>query len=1037
MIRYFASHPTAANSLMTLIILVGLIIIPTINKETFPEIKLSAIQVTAAYPGASPSEVEKAICNRLEDATDGISFLKEQECVAKDSIGQMTLTMQQSGDLQKFVADVKSAVEAISDFPSNTERPVVTELGATFPVVGIAISAKLTPPELKDLAEYYRKQLLALPQVPIATISGFSTHHLSVLVKAETLRQYKLSVEDIAILIRSQAMDVPVGSMEASDQIYKLRFSNERNTVQSLADLIILDSEEGGQIRLGDIAEIKDEFADKGLSNELNGNPAALIQITKNASDDTLTIFGAVKKFVDQENARLPASTRLTITQDYASVVRDRLDLVSGNGVQGLFLASFVLLLFFYWRYTLWVVSGVLVSFVGGMAILSFFGVTINMISMVALLMAIGILMDDAVVISESIESEYKKNPSPLKATIAGVNKVKGGVISSFATSAALFGGLLFLKGDLGQIMSVIPIVLLSVLSVSLLEAFLILPHHLKHSLEKHHNSERSAWRLKFDKIFSQLTEAVGRVADYAIKFRYATLGGVLAIFAISIGMLTSGVVKFAAFPSIEGNVLQARILMTQGTTLSRTEQVVDTLLSGLDTVKSKLPKENDGELIRQIQVSYGTNADAGEQGEHLATISVDLLDADKRHTSLNELRRLWKDATPTIADAISVQFKDAVLGPAGKAISIRLQGQDLNILSQASWELQHWLHGYEAVSNVMDDLRPGKREFEIALTPGALASGVNAQRVSSQLRAAFQGIKVGDVYKSREAYEIYVSLDSTPENALENFSQMVIFSDKGIDIPLSAIATITEKQSFSKISRINHQRTVTINAAVDTELGNTAQILQDTKARFLANLLKKYPGITTSFEGEAKSSSESNASVLFGFLLGITAVYFLLGLQFKNYIEPIIVMMNIPLALIGVILGHKFMGLDITMPSMIGFVSLAGIVVNDSILLVEFVKYHSRNGMPLHTAAGQAVRERFRAIFITSITTVAGMLPLLSETSLQAKVLIPLIVSLVFGMLSATLLLLVVLPATFTILEDIGFTELSVDEEGSTSNGT
>jgi len=1032
MIHYFASHQTAANILMFVILLLGLLVLPTLNKETFPEIDTNKVKISVAYPGASPGEVEEGICNRLEDATDGISFLEEQRCEARDNIGILTLDMQEAGNIQQFLDDVNAAVDSITDFPDNAEEPVVEELGRTKPVVSIAINAELAQPELKALAEYYRDRLLALPEIPIVTVSGFSTHQLSVLIKPESLRQYQLSIADIANRIKSQSMDMPSGSLDTDERSYQIRFLNERRTVSELADLIILDNVNGAQLRLGEMARIVDDFTDEEIRTDLNGKPAAILEISKNLSDDTLTVFNAVKQFVDAENARLPETTRLVITQDTASIVQDRLNLLLKNGWQGLFLATLALLLFFTWRYTFWVALGLPISFIGGLVMMSIFGVSINMISMVALLMAIGILMDDAIVISESIETEYRNGKSPLQASVDGLHKVGRGVFSSFATSAILFGSLLFLQGDMGQIMGVLPVVLLSVLIISLIEAFLILPHHLKHSLERHHDQKQADWRKRFEIGFDRLRDRVGAMGDMAIRYRYAVLGGAMALFVISFSLIPAGFIKFKSFPDLEGNILDARIIMPQGTPFSRTEEVVSTLLASLQKSLAQLPPEDDADLVRNIKVSYSSNADAGEQGVHLASISLDLLDAEVRKNSLNDLRRLWLESTPTIADAISIQYKEPAFGPAGQAISIRLQGQDLKQLSRASWELQNWLKGYPGVSNVMDDLRPGKPQFSVNLYPGALTSGLDAQQLSLQLRAAYQGTKVGDVYQGREAYEINVKLDSEPQNALSDFENLTVFSKQGEAIPLAAIAQISEVREFSRIVRINHQRTTTISGDIDSGITNTNVVINDTKKRFLPQLQNDYPGLGFSLEGEVKSSSETNTSVLSGFIAGIAGVFLLLSLTFRNYREPLVVLINIPLALIGVIWGHLLMGLDLSLPSMVGFVSLAGIVVNDSILLVEYVKIRSREGMVLHEAAGQAIRDRFRAIFLTSITTIAGMFPLLLETSLQAQVLVPLVASVVFGMIASTFLTLLVLPASYTIMEDLGFVEVAENGNGN-----
>ena len=791
---------------------------------------------------------------------------------------------------------------------------------------------------------------------------------------------------------------------------------------------MILGNEKGGEIRLGDIARIEDKFDRPEERIEINGRPAALLKVSKNTIDDSLTVLDAVTGFVEKENVRLPQGTQLTLTQDHASIVKQRLKLLITNGWQGLILATLTLLLFFNWRYTIWVALGLPISFLGGLAILSGLGHSINMISMVALLMSIGILMDDAIVLSESIDHEYKKGKSPLQSAIDGTSRVISGVFASFLTSVLLFGSLLFMKGDLGQVLGVLPVVLISVLTISLLEAFLVLPHHLKHSLEHFHHRELPKWRQSFEAGFERLRERVGRAAEFAIRYRYATVGIAFALLVLSIGLIATGALKFKAFPDLEGDSLEARIILPQGTPLATTESVVHQLLTGLDQTNQSLGERESEPLIKNVQVAYSQNKDSAEQGAHLATISIDLLGAEKRISTLAEFIPLWRENSGDIPDAISVQYKEPVVGPAGRAIEIRLSGHDLSRLSKASWDLQNWLRGYNGVYNLLDDLRPGKPQFSVQLRPGAISTGVNSQTVAAQLRAAYQGIKVSDIYKGREAYEINVKMDSPLSQAMSDFENMQIFTQSGQGIPLSSIAIIKEERDYARIGHVNHHRVVNIFGDIDAAVANTSEVLNDTKKQFLPVLKERYPEINISLKGEVESGGETNRSILTGFGLGLLGVFLLLSLQFKNYREPLIVMINIPLALIGAIWGHMIMGLDFTMPSMIGFVSLAGVVVNDSILLVVFVKHHASAGMHLHDAAAQAVRDRFRAIFLTSATTVAGMTPLLFETSMQAQVLVPIVTSLVFGMLASTLLIIFVLPSLYAIMEDIGFVEIQAE---------
>lgn len=1032
MIRYFASHPTIGNILMMAIIALGFNSLRSLNKESFPLLKPSKVQITVAYPGASPSDVEDGICNPLEDATDGISFLKEQECDARDNMAIFTLEMQEEGNIREFTDDIKTEVDAIQNFPDNIEDPVIKQLGRINPVANIAITSEnLTKSELKALAEYYRDRLIAMPEIPIVKMSGFSTHQLQVLIHPDTQKKYNLSIQDIANLINAQALELPAGILEATDTSYQIKFDNVRKTIDELANLIILNTPAGGEIRLGDIATIVDKFENPEDRIELNGQMAAVLKISKNIRDDTLTVADALTSFVDRENKILPTGTQLTIVNNASTSVRDRLQLLLKNGWQGLILATLMLLLFFSRRYTFWIALGLPISFLGGLAMMVVFGVSINMISMVALLMAIGILMDDAIVLSENIDHEYRKGKSPLDATVDGTKKVFRGVLSSYLTSAMLFGSLLMMKGDMGQILGILPVVLLSVLTISLIEAFLILPHHLKKSLEHAHHKEPPKWRQAFEAKFSLLRHAAANAAQMAMHFRYATVGIALALFVLSIGMMISGIVKFKAFPDLEGNILEARILLPQGTPLSKTEELVDILLAALTKTNKTLSQDETEELVKNIQISYGVHGDVPENGPHLATLAIDLLNTEKRNTRMNDLIKLWKDNTGPLPDVLNIQYKEPRLGPAGRAIHIRLSGHNMNDLSRASWEIQNRLRGYDGVHNLLDDLRAGKPQYSLKLKPGALAAGVTSRTIATQLRAAYLHVKISEVYKGRESFEIIAKLDSLPSQALQDFDNFTIFSTTGQAIPLSSVATITEKREFSRIGHINHQRTINIYGNVDADIANTSEIMESVKI-YSATLEKKYPDISFNYKGEVENGNETSSSILSGFGLGIFGVFLLLSLQFKNYREPLIVMINIPLALIGAIWGHFIMGLDFTLPSMIGFVSLAGIVVNDSILLVEFVKYRVEEGMAFHDAARQAVYDRFRAIFLTSVTTIAGMAPLLFETSTQALVLVPLVTSIVFGMVTSTVLILMVLPALYSIMEDIGFIKLAPNTQES-----
>jgi multidrug efflux pump subunit AcrB len=1002
--------------------------LPQIKRETFPVIDTYSVDIRVPYPGATPVDVEQGICLILEDALDGISFVDEKICQARQNVGLMTVKMLQKGDFSQFLDDIKSAVDGISDFPLDTEIATVTETGRTQNVISVALTADLPRGELKDLAEFLKKRLLLNPQIPLVDIQGFSKRQLRVEVTNANLRSYSLSLQQLGDLIARQNLDLPLGSIETNFREIQLRFNDERRNRADLADLVIFSGEAGNDVHLGDIATISDTFELAEEKVSYNGQSTALLKINKNTIDDSLRVLQAVEAVVAVEQAKLPTGVNLSLTQDATSIVKDRIKMLVTNAWQGLLLVFAVMWLFFTIRYAFWVVMGLPISFLASAFVLGQMGITINMISMVALLLALGILMDDAIVIAESIGNQMKKGVEPLQAAIEGTKAVARGVASSFVTTLCIFIGLVFIEGDLGQILKVIPIVLISVITVSLIEAFLILPHHLYHSLSHGVKKEQSTFRLLFDQKFANLRHQVFLLVEKLVAFRYAFIGAVVALFFVSISMLGSGILKFAAFPNIEGDMLQARILMPSGTPLHQTEAVVERLLTALRTSEQEFRPDEKQPLIKAITVSHHENADAFEAGPHLATITVDLLTAQVRHTKMQSLINSWRENAGTIAQAQTISFKEPAVGPSGRAIEIRLFGEDYQQLSQASFELQHWLSGYPGVNNLLDDLRPGKPEYEISLKSGANSLGIDGQTIANQLRAAFQGIKVLETSVEQETFDVTVILAHESRDEFIDFDNFAIVNPvtKAV-IPLSSIADIKSVRGYSRTSRVNNRRAVTVYGDINPDVNNTKQVMTDLISRWVPQFKAQYPTLDYSIEGETKNSGTTESSMMRALVLGLFGVFILLSFQFKSYVEPLVVLVAIPLALIGVIWGHLLMGLQFTMPSMLGFVSLAGIVVNDSILLVEFVKKRVTNGMSVHDAAAKASHDRFRAVLLTSITTIAGMTPLLFETSLQAQILIPLATSIVFGIATSTLLVLFVIPCLYAILEDFGYAKAMI----------
>lgn len=1028
MIAFFAKHPTAANLLMLIILVAGLTSLPNLKRETFPEIKTNKIKVSVIYPGATTEEIEQALCIPMEEAVDGLSGVEKISCESRESIANLTVEALEGGNISQVLTDVKTEIDAIDNFPELAEKPIVRELGRDQHLISLALTADIPDFELKEYAEVIKQKLKREPGISIVDIKGFSDHQLKIELSQFKLRQYGLSPGDVARLIKRQNIKLPAGDITSEGKTILIRFDQQQVNVKSLGNLVIKSTSTGSQLKLKEIAKITEGFELDEEKIMFDGKRGAVLDIKKAKSQDAINLVEVVKAFTLKEQLLAPEGISLVLNQDTAQVVKDRLAMLLNNGWQGFVLVLFVMWLFFSMRYSFWVSMGLPVSFLGAFALMTLMGVSINMISMVALLMAIGILMDDAIVIAESIAAHVEKGADINEGAIKGVQLVAGGVFSSFLTTFVVFAGLTFISGDIGQVLKDIPLVLIATIFVSVIEAFFILPNHLIHSLHKSKNKPKNefAFKQKFNQKFEYFRSTVLlRWCETCINNRYRFIGLVFAVFFISVALMAGGLLKFKAFPDLEGDLVEVKLLLPPSTPLAETERVVEQYITQLNKVNHELtPMQPEQQaLVQHTTVEFNRNADAFEQGAHLATIRVDLLTAESRNTKLADFVAQWREGVDEVPGILSVSFKEPNLGPAGRAIDIQLHSSNINSLMSASVMVKEAVNRFGGVSNTMDDLRSGKEEWVVKLHPGALSLGVDGTSIATQLRSAFFGEKAEEVQRGSENIEIYVQLQKSDKSSLKHLKNYPITLSDGSQKPLSSLAEFSLQRGLTRINRVNGERTVTITADVDSSVANTTEIINQVKMTAMKEIEQLYPDITVSYEGEIKNGAETGKSMAQKFLFGLIGVFIILSFQFRSYFEPIMVMLAIPLALIGVLWGHFILGYDMTMPSMIGFISLAGIVVNDSILLVAYIKKHQVEGMPTHQAAVLASKERFRAIFITSATTIAGTVPLLFETSLQAQVVQPLVVSIIFGMSVSTLLILLVLPSIYVLLEDFGLT--------------
>lgn len=1025
MIRFFLRHPTAANLLMGIFLILGLMALPGLRRETFPEFAPEEVSITVVYPGATARDIEEAVNGKIEDALNPVRGIREIRSEARDGLATVTVEMLPGCDPATFLNDIRTEVEAIDDLPTETEKPVIRAVGQTTHVVSIAVTGPMDASVLKVFAESLKRELKALPDVSQVDLKGFSDHQFQVLASLPLLRQHGLTVAGLTRAVSAQNVDLPAGSLKSDRQEVTLRFSDERRTVDELQDLVISESPAGGRILLKDVARVRDTFEMDEDKILFDGKRAALLDVSKTDTEDMLHVAGAVRNFVERKRKVVPPGVTLDLTNDMTPIVNDRLQMLIKNGIQGFLLVFLALLLFFNLRFSLWVSLGLPVSFLGGLFLFPVLGQTLNMISMVALLMGIGLLMDDAIVISENIASHLARGKTPLQAALDGVTEIKAGVLSSFATTAIVFIPLLSVQGQMGRVLKTIPIVLLVILSVSLLEAFFILPRHLAHSLEGRGSRPVPALRKRVESGMDFLRDRIlGRAVDFTVRWRYLTLGLTLLLFFASLSLVAGGIVKAQAFPDMDGDVLEARLLLPQGTPLAETEQAVNHILSALNKVNAEFkplqPKRID--LVRHTSVEFGIHRGLGERGPQAATVRADLLPAEKRNATIAAISQSWREKTAGLPDVLSLSIAEPVLGPQGKAIDIRLRGDDLDELGRASVELRAWMKGFPAVTDLDDDMKPGRPELRIRPRPGTRALGLSASDLAAQMRNAFYGRDADSFQAGAESYEVNVRLAQPDRRTAADLRNFPVALPGGEQVPLGSLADITPDRFWSRIHRTDGIRTVSVTGDVDTRYGNTAEILARLKKDFLPGFQNRHPGITVALEGESSEMAETRSSMKRALLLGILGIFILLSFQFRSYIEPLVVLLAIPFAFMGVILGNFLMGYALSMPGIMGFVSLTGVVVNNSILLVEFTRLGLARGLSLTDAAKAASRERFRAMLLTSLTTIAGMTPLLFERNLQAQVLIPLAISVVFGLLASTVLVLAVLPALYSILGDLGW---------------
>jgi HAE1 family hydrophobic/amphiphilic exporter-1 len=1016
MIGFFVRHPVAANLLMVLITGLGIAVVTGIERETFPAFAADSVRITVPYPGASARDVDEEICAPIENALSGVNGLDELSCLSVEGRAVATTDLEENGELIQFFNDVSSAVSGVSDFPDASETASVEISNRTDLVALVAISGIAGKDGLVAYADDLSDRLLALEGVASANVSGITDRELKVSFDQQALRRFGLSSIDLVNVIEARSFQQPLGSAALDDGDLVLRYSGATRTIADLEDLIVIENPDGAIVRLSDLADVALVDSDENTQSFINDAQTAIISIAKSSDEDSIRVFERVDAAMQIERASYPAPFDITVINNLSELVEERIALIVENIAVGLVLVFGTMWLFFSLREALWISAALPVSFLGGLFVMSLLGITINMITLIALLMAVGLIMDDSIVIAENIDKWRRKAP-PLEAAAKGTMEVLPGVAASFLTTACVFGPLMFLSGELGQILKFIPMVLLITLAISLVEGFLILPHHLSHSggdqaiSAKPRIAERGLEWLK--------ERVVLPVASAMVELRYLTVGSVIAILILSIGLVASGSIKVIGFPATEGDTLVTRVALNSGISRARTVETVDQLVAGLRSVDAEMTPRTEGgaPLVERVLVQYAVNANVNDNGSHTATITVDLLESALRNVSADDVLLAWRAAAGSLADVVQISFAQSEQGPGGLDVDVELLGRDLSALEGAAERLAAELLAQDDVTEAYHDFYGGRQEAQVELNAFGYSAGLTPQSLSGQLRTAFQGSETDSFRQGASERAVRVQLADTV-SSLTELERFPIILANGSQTSLATVADMTITTSYPTITRKNGRAVARVQGQIDRNATTSSAIASLVLDEIAPALAVDFPSVEIKIGGATEEQQKSQASMVSALGLGLIGVYMVLAFQFRSYSLPVIVMVSIPFALIGTILGHWALGMDLSMPSLIGFASLAGIVVNNAILFLTFFQSHLK-GDDYVSASLNAVRDRFRPILLSSATTFVGLLPIIFDSSPQVQTLVPLVVSVAFGLLASMILVVLVFPSILSIYFD------------------
>ncbi|MCP4674999.1 MAG: efflux RND transporter permease subunit [Deltaproteobacteria bacterium] len=1014
-IAWMAKNSVSANLLMAAIVIGGLAMaFFQLRQEVFPQVEPDYINITVPYPGASPEEVEQGILLVLEESVRSLDGIKQVDSTGSEGAGSVSLELEIDADKNKVLADVKNAVDRIVTFPQEAERPIVMAPRYRSQAISVVIYGDQEEKVLREIAEQARDEMLDRSDISYVAFSGARPLEISIEVPRDKLRSLGLTLPQIASKIRRTALEIPAGGIKTRGGEVLLRTAERRDLGEEFRDIPILTTRDGTPVRLDAIAEIKDGFAETDVSALYEGKRAVTLDVYSVGNESPTEVAAATKEYVELLRNNLPPGVFVSTWGDMAELYSQRLDLLLRNAQIGLVLVLIILGLFLEPRLAFWVTAGIPISFMGAFLVLPSLDISLNMVSLFAFIVTLGMVVDDAIVVGENIFRLRRQGVPPLDAAIRGAREVAMPVAFSVITTIAAFAPLLFIPGTRGKFMYVIPAVVILVLAVSLIESFFILPAHLGHLgkprlfafVIKHQQKVSRAVERFIDRFYAPVLRA-------ALRQRWITLALCIAIFIGTVGLVSGGIVKFTFWPEEESDWIVVEAKLPFGAPVQETEKVMQRLVDAAHETM----KENGGKEISRGMFSV-LGAARRETGGHMTFVVANLVPTEQRPVSSSEFASKWRKKVGRIPGLESLSF-DSSTGRSSAPIDIELSHRNVKVLETAAADLAKQLASYTGLKNIDDGVELGKDQIDFKLSHDGLSAGLTSTELAAQVRGAYYGIEALRQQRGRNEIRVMVRLPRKERETLASVENLIIRTPAGGEMPLRQAAKVKHGRAYTTIRRTDGRRTIRVKAYVEEDQANTQEVLDSVFAKDLPHLRDRYDGISFGSAGRQKSNDEFFDFLKFAYILALVGIYILIAIPLRSYTQPLfVVMIAIPFGIVGAILGHLVMGYDLSLISMLGMIALSGVVVNDSLVLVDAANRFKIKGMDRFEAGEAAGKRRFRAVILTSLTTFGGLTPMILETSVQARMLIPMAISLGFGVLFSTMITLFLVPSLFVMIE-------------------